>query len=156
MTLEEQVFQELKKNEYFITTAESCTGGMIAATLINVPGMSSYYKEGYITYSNEAKMKLLQVEAEVLDKYGAVSKQVASQMAEGSAEVADSEVSVASTGIAGPDGGTDQKPVGLVYLSCYVEGKITVTENYFTGDRQEIRRQATEKALQLVLDCLKE
>ena len=155
MSLEEQVFAALKENEYLITTAESCTAGMIAARLVNVPGISEFYRQGYITYSNEAKIKLLQVEADVLAQYGAVSRQVAEQMAQCAAELADTEVAIACTGIAGPDGGTDKKPVGLVYLACYVEGKIEVRKNIFQGNRQEVREQSTQKALELILECLK-
>ena len=155
MSLEEQVVQELKKKEFSITTAESCTGGMVASTLINVPGISDLYREGYIVYSNEAKARVLQVEENVLEKYGAVSSQVASQMAEGAAETADVDVAIATTGIAGPDGGTAEEPVGLVYIGCYVDGARYVCENHFEGSRQEIRMQTTKRALEFILECLK-
>lgn len=156
MSLEEQVVEALRKNEYQITTAESCTAGMIAARLVNVPGISEIFRQGYITYSNEAKVKMLQVEEDVLMKYGAVSSQIAEQMAQCAAELANAEVAISCTGIAGPDGGTDKKPVGLVYMACYVEGKIEVQKNIFQGTRQEIREQSTQKALELVLKSLKQ
>ena len=156
MSLEEQVVAALRENEYLITTAESCTAGMIASRLVNVPGISEFYRQGYITYSNEAKINLLQVEADVLARHGAVSRQVAEQMAQCAAELADTEVAIACTGIAGPDGGSDKKPVGLVYIACYVEGKIKVCKNIFKGNRQEVREQSTQRALELILECLKQ
>lgn len=154
MSLEEEAVRSLREKGYTITTAESCTGGMIASTLINVAGISEIYKEGYITYSNEAKHKLLKVEEEALQKFGAVSREVAFQMAKGAADAAKAEAALAVTGIAGPDGGTKEKPVGLVYIGCYVMGKVRVTENRFSGDRLMIRQQTTRKALELLLDCL--
>lgn len=130
-----------------ITCAESCTGGMIASRLVNVPGVSEILMESYVTYSNEAKHRLLGVEQEALSKYGAVSQQVAFQMAEGAARAAGADAAIAVTGIAGPGGGTAQKPVGLVYIGTYLCGNIRVTENHFLGERYEIRRQAAEAAL---------
>lgn len=156
MNLEETVVQTLLKKGYDITTAESCTGGMIASTLINVAGISRIYREGYITYSNEAKHKLLNVEKEALERYGAVSDVVAFQMAEGAAKAAGAKTALAVTGIAGPDGGTEEKPVGLVYIGCCVEGRVTVLKNLFHGDRLSIRQQTTEKALRMLLNRLNE
>ena len=152
--LEETVVKELIKNKYKIATAESCTGGMIAATLVNVAGVSNVLEEGYITYSNAAKHKLLGVEQQTLYTYGAVSSQVAEQMAKGAAKEAKAETALAVTGIAGPDGGTELKPVGLVYIGCYVNGQTVVTENHFTGNRLEIRKQTTQAALDLLLKQL--
>lgn len=154
MTLEEEVVQVLLTKGYDITTAESCTGGMIASTLINVAGISRIYKEGYITYANSAKQKLLGVEAEALEQFGAVSETVAAQMAQGAAKAAGAKVSVAVTGIAGPEGGTREKPVGLVYIGCYVNGKTFVQKNLFQGDRCSVRKKASEQALQFLLSCL--
>ena len=156
MSLEEDVVKVLLKRGYDITTAESCTGGMIASALINVAGVSEVYKEGYITYSNEAKHKLLAVEEEALEQYGAVSEIVAFQMAEGAAKAAGAKTALAVTGIAGPDGGTEEKPVGLVYIGCYVNGRVTVLKNLFHGDRLLIRQQTTEMALRMLLDRLNE
>lgn len=154
MKLEEEVVQKLIEKGYSISTAESCTGGMIASLLVNVAGVSAVFKEGYITYSNEAKHKLLGVEEEVLKEHGAVSEAVASQMAKGAAEAANAQAALAVTGIAGPEGGTPQKPVGLVYIGCYINGSIQVSENRFQGNRLEIRQKTAEKALKLLLECL--
>lgn len=154
--LEEKVIAELTRQNLTITTAESCTGGLIAATLINVSGASMVLKEGYITYSNESKERILSVRRETLQKYGAVSRQVAEQMAEGAAKVAGADAVLAATGIAGPDGGTEEKPVGLVYIGCYFKGRTVVQENLFRGNREEVRRQTVEAALALLLDCMDE
>lgn len=156
MSPEERAVQILMEKGYEITTAESCTGGMIAATLINVSGISEIYKEGYITYANEAKQKLLGVKKETLNTYGAVSEQTAYEMALGAAKAADAEVCLAVTGIAGPGGGSEEKPVGLVYIGCSVDGNVTVSKNLFQGDRLSIRKQATQKAIALLLTCLQE
>lgn len=154
MRLEEEAVQKLIEKGYSISTAESCTGGMIASLLVNVAGVSAVFKEGYITYSNEAKQKLLGVEGTALKEYGAVSEIVAFQMAKGAAMAANAQAALAVTGIAGPEGGTPQKPVGLVYIGCYVNGSIQVTENRFQGNRLEIRQKTAEKALELLLECL--
>ncbi len=154
--IEEKVVAELKKRNLKITTAESCTGGMIASTLVNVSGASDVLEEGYITYSNEAKKKLLGVQQETLEQYGAVSRQVAEQMAKGAALTAGADAALAATGIAGPGGGTKKKPVGLVYIGCYLSGKTVVTENIFKGSRTEVREQTTRAALTLLLDCINE
>ena len=122
VTLEMALYELLKANGLTVTTAESCTGGLLAGRLINVPGISQYLKEGYVTYSNEAKEKLLGVPAETLKRYGAVSPQTAEAMAEGGAKAANADLCIAVTGIAGPDGGTEEKPVVLVYMSCYCRG----------------------------------
>ena len=116
----------LEQKKLHVTTAESCTGGLIAGALVNVPGISKWFGEGYVTYSNEAKERLLGVSHETLETYGAVSEQTAREMAEGAAKAADADVSVVSTGIAGPDGGTAQKPVGLVYIGCFCKGMVRV------------------------------
>ncbi len=154
MNLEEKAVAALKEKGYRITTAESCTAGMIASRLVNVSGISDVYKQGYITYSDEAKMNMLHVDADVIARYGVVSQQTAQQMAQKAAAAADTEVAVSSTGIAGPDGGTKEKPVGLVYLACFVKGRTEVWENIFRGDRQAVREQATQKALELILKCI--
>lgn len=144
---ESRLVKLLLEKDLQITCAESCTGGMIASRLVNVPGVSEILMESYVTYSNEAKHRLLGVEQEALSKYGAVSQQVAFQMAEGAARAAGADAAIAVTGIAGPGGGTAQKSVGLVYIGTYLCGNIRVTENHFLGERYEIRRQAAEAAL---------
>ncbi len=152
--IEEKVVARLKEKGWQVTCAESCTGGMIAATLVNVAGVSDVFMESYVTYANASKHKLIGVKEETLETHGAVSRQVAEQMAEGAAKEASAQAAVAVTGIAGPDGGTPDKPVGLVYIGCFVAGKTVVTENHFDGSRMEIRKQTTQAALTLLYNCL--
>lgn len=154
VTLEMAIYELLKANNLTVTTAESCTGGLVAGRLINVPGISEYLKEGYITYSNEAKQKLLGVPAEILQKYGAVSPQTAEAMAKGGAKAAEVDVCIAVTGIAGPDGGSLEKPVGLVYMSCYCLGKVYTEKNQYTGSRSKIREYAVASALTLLRQAI--
>ena len=125
-TMEEAVVRLLNKYELTVTTAESCTGGMIAAKIVNVPGASDVFNEGFITYSNKAKRKHLDVSKNTLKKYGAVSEQTVKEMALGGVFAADSDACIAVSGIAGPDGGTDEKPVGLVYIGCCIKDDVTV------------------------------
>ncbi|PXV96033.1 nicotinamide-nucleotide amidase [Lachnotalea glycerini] len=153
-TLEEAVIKLLEKNELKVTTAESCTGGMLAARLVNVPGVSEVFREGFVTYSNKAKRKILSVQKSTLKKYGAVSEKTAKEMAKGGVFATDTDVCVAITGIAGPDGGTEEKPVGLVYIACYIDDKVTVREFNFKGNRSKIREQSVVKALTLLRECI--
>ncbi|WP_135077893.1 CinA family protein [Terasakiella sp. SH-1] len=134
-----------------IATAESCTGGMISAALTSVSGSSDVFDRAFITYSNQAKQDMLHVPEKKLEKHGAVSKQVAKAMAEGALSVCDSDLCVAVTGIAGPDGGTDEKPVGLVYIACAKNGSTTIVEKHrFEGGRDDVRFQTAERALKLI------
>lgn len=149
-TLEEAVVSLLKKYKLTLVTAESCTGGMVAGRIVNVPGASDVLMEGFITYSNKAKRKYLDVGKSTLKKYGAVSEKTAKEMARGAAIGSDCDTAVAITGIAGPDGGTEEKPVGLVYIACYVNEKVTVKECRFGGNRQKIREAAVVAALDLL------
>ena len=144
----------LEQKKLHVTTAESCTGGLIAGTLVNVPGISEWFGEGYVTYSNEAKEKLLGVSHETLVNYGAVSEQTAKEMAEGAAKAAGAQVAIAATGIAGPDGGTAEKPVGLVYLGCFCKGMVRVEKHMFDGDRVQVRTQSVRAALKLLKSML--
>ena len=153
-SLEEKIVSLLQEKGWKIASAESCSGGMIASRLVNVSGVSDVFEEGYITYSNAAKHKLLGVSKQSLGQYGAVSSQVAGEMALGAARQARARAAIAVTGIAGPGGGTPQKPVGLVYIGCYVDGKVFVTENHFQGSRQEIRTATTQAALSILLEKL--
>jgi nicotinamide-nucleotide amidase len=153
-TLEAAVVKLLEKNELTVTTAESCTGGMLAARLVNVPGVSEVFREGFITYSNKAKRKILSVQKSTLKKCGAVSEKTAKEMAKGGVFATDSDVCVAITGIAGPDGGTEEKPVGLVYIACYINDKVTVKEFNFKGNRAKVREQSVVKALTLLRECI--
>lgn len=153
-SLEEKIVSVLQEKGWHITCAESCSGGMIASRLVNVAGVSDVFGESYVTYANSAKHRLLGVSEKTLEEYGAVSPQVAEQMARGAAEQAGTQAAIAVTGIAGPGGGTPEKPVGLVYIGCYVDGQVFVTRNYFQGSRMEIRMQTAETALSLLLDKL--
>ncbi len=150
VTLEMVVAKLLKKYHFTVTTAESCTGGLLAARLVNVSGISENFKEGYITYSNDAKEKLLGVSHETLKTYGAVSSQTAAEMAEGGAKAAKADICVSITGIAGPEGGTEEKPVGLVYIGCYCKGKVYTKKNLYTGNRSKIREYSVATALTLL------
>ena len=149
-TLEQAVVRLLKKYELTVTTAESCTGGLLAGRIINVPGASEVYNEGFITYSNKAKRKYLDVSKSTLKKYGAVSEQTAREMATGGVFATDSDACVAVTGLAGPDGGSEEKPVGLVYIATYMKDKINVQKYQFKGNRAKIREQAVVKGLDLL------
>ena len=146
----------LEQKKLHVTTAESCTGGLIAGALVNVPGISTWFEEGYVTYSNEAKEKLLHVSHETLTTYGAVSAETAMEMATGAAKAAGAEVAVVSTGIAGPDGGTREKPVGLVYLGCFCKGTVRVEKHIFIGDRVQVRSQSVREALKLLRSMLED
>ncbi len=156
ITLEKAVIDILKAYKMTLTCTESCTGGMLSARLVNVPGASEVYKSGLITYSNKAKRKLLGVKRGVLEKYGAVSARTAEEMAKGAAALSKSDVTVSITGIAGPDGGTKEKPVGLVYIGCNVKGKVTVKEYHFSGSRMKVRESSVSAALTLLRDCVLE
>lgn len=149
-SLEEVVGQMLIDNDLTIATAESCTGGLLSGRLINYPGISAAYNEGFITYSNEAKMKHLNVSKETLETYGAVSEQTAAEMAKGVARVTNSSVGVSVTGIAGPGGGTEKKPVGLVYIGVCVNGDVQVRKTQSIGDRQKIRMSTVVYAMDLI------
>ncbi len=149
-TLEEVVVKKLQEKNYTIATAESCTGGMLTGRLVNVSGVSNVLKEGFITYANETKMKYLKVREETLNTHGAVSSQTAEEMVRGAAKAANSETALAITGIAGPDGGTEEKPVGLVYIACLVKDKVTVKELRLKGNRLKIRDQSVIAALDLL------
>lgn len=149
-TLEQAVVTKLKKNGLKVTTAESCTGGLVAARLINVSGASEVIKSGFITYCDEAKHQILAVPTELLEKYTAVSEQVAEAMAIGGAKAAGADACLSVTGIAGPDGGTEEKPVGLVYIGCHLKGKTVVREFRMRGNRDKIREQAVVQALDLL------
>ena len=153
-TLEETVVELLAEKGFHITTAESCTGGMIAGTLVNVAGASEGLNEGYVTYSNEAKERLVRVSHQTLEQFGAVSEQTAREMAEGAARAAKAEAALSATGIAGPGGGTAEKPVGLVYIGSYPNGKTTVKECRFTGNRMENRLHTVETALEMLKERL--
>ncbi|MDU1538488.1 MAG: competence/damage-inducible protein A [Paeniclostridium sordellii] len=155
-TLEETVAKLLVKNNMTIAVSESCTGGMVSSKLIDYPGISQSFIEGCVTYSNEAKMNRLGVKKETLDKYGAVSSETAIEMAVGIAKNLNTNIGLSTTGVAGPGGGTDEKPVGLVYIGIYINGDVKVKKCNFSGSRDKIRNRATNEALNLLrLELLK-
>lgn len=156
VTLEKAVEDLLLANKLTMTCAESCTGGLLSARLVNIPGASEVFKSGLVTYSNKAKRKYLGVKKGTLQKYGPVSKQTAEEMVKGAAAASKCDVAVSITGIAGPDGGTKEKPVGLVYIGCSVKGKVTVKEYHFSGSRAKVRDGAVAAALTLVRRCILE
>ena len=154
VTLEKAVVELLVANELTVTCAESCTGGMLSARLINVPGASEVFKAGYVSYSNKTKRKLFGVKRSSLEKHGAVSSNVAKEMAKGAAMISKADVTVSVTGIAGPDGGSEEKPVGLVYIGCQVRGEMVIKEDHFKGNRNKIREASVSAALSLMRECI--
>ena len=147
----------LKEKQLIITTAESCTAGLVSAAIVNVSGASTVFKEGYITYCDESKRRLLGVSQDTLNKYKAVSAQTAMEMAKGAADKARADIGISVTGVAGPDT-EDGKPVGLVYTGIYYynDGVIVnkAYEHNLKGDRQQIRNQAVECAIDMVIDVI--
>ena len=152
--IENQVYSLLEEKNITLTTAESATGGMIAARLINVPGVSEFFTEGYVTYSNAAKVKMIGVDVALIEKYGVVSCEVAENMALSAAKTANTDAAISVTGVAGPDGGTDDCPVGTVCIGCFYKGHTCVERHVFNGDRQSVRAQATDRALTLLIECI--
>jgi len=150
-----EVIRRLGESKYSIVTAESCTGGLVAAALTDVAGSSSVFFGGFVTYSNTAKTKMIGVPARLIKDYGAVSNQVARAMADGARNTARSALAVATTGIAGPDGGSEKKPVGLVYVAVSSDLATIVIEHRF-GDigRDAIRKASVTAALNLILQVL--
>lgn len=152
--MEEKLVKILMEKGLSISTAESCTGGLIAGTIVNVAGASAVFNEGFVTYSNEAKEKRLGVSHDTLENKGAVSEETVKEMAQGLRRVTGADVAIVSSGIAGPDGGTEEKPVGLVYLCCSTGNELYVSKNIFKGDRQQVREQAVRTAIELVIDSI--
>lgn len=149
-TMEEVVGRRLAMTEFTLSVAESCTGGLIAQRLTNVPGSSKYFIEGLVTYSNESKTRLLGVDKKLIKEFGAVSQQVARDMARGVRHKAKTDFGLAVTGIAGPDGGTDDKPVGLVYIALADDAHTEHKKLTLPGDRELIRWRASQAALDML------
>lgn len=152
--LEYEISRLCIKSKSTISIAESCTGGMISSRITNVPGSSQYFLGGFVVYSNDAKVKFLDVPPLDLQKFGAVSPQVAHCMAEGVRRVFMSSVGLSVTGIAGPGGGTEEKQVGLVYIGVSDSKKSSIYEYIFKGDRRRIREETTLKALEILKQSL--
>jgi nicotinamide-nucleotide amidase len=151
--------RELRAAGWHIATAESCTAGWIAKALTDVPGSSQWFDAGYVTYSNTAKMRDVGVSARTLAEHGAVSEATVREMASGALRTTGAQMAIAVSGIAGPDGGTAEKPVGTVWFGIAkagARGPAAVCEGrHFTGDRDQIRRQAVEHALRLAVKVLR-
>ena len=155
-TLEEAVVDLLKEKNMTLSLAESCTGGAVAARIVNVPGASEVLMCGYVTYTNRAKRECLGVKKSTLKKEGAVSAKCAKEMAKGGAKAAKTDVCLSVTGLAGPGGGTEETPVGTVFMGCTCAGRTTTREFHFTGNRSRIRGQAVAQALTFIRDSLLE
>jgi nicotinamide-nucleotide amidase len=153
-TLEEAVVALLRERKRSVATAESCTGGLLAGRLTNVPGSSAVFHTGLVTYANDAKIHLLKVPSALIGAAGAVSPEVAKVMAERVRELAETDFGISVTGIAGPGGGTPEKPVGLVYIGLADGGKVIAQKNLFGGSRADIRLRTTQAALNLLREAL--
>ena len=153
MSLAETVYKALLRRNFKLATAESCTGGMVAAAVTDIAGSSNVFDRGFVTYSNCAKIEMLDVSADLIESIGAVSREVAIAMAKGALDNSNADISVAITGIAGPGGGSPEKPVGLVHFAVAQQGKATVhnVQKYGNLRRVEIRTKSTEHALSMVL-----
>ena len=152
----EELSQLLLENEVKLATAESCTGGMLSAAITDRAGSSAVFDRGFVTYSNNSKENLLGVSLNILDNYGAVSTQCADFMVLGALDNSEADIAVSVTGVAGPGGGTEEKPVGLVYIGVCIKGREpVVTECRFSGDRAEIRRLTCEKAFSLLIEAVR-
>lgn len=144
----------LEKYNLKIATAESCTGGLVASVLCDISGISKYFEEGFVTYSENAKMKNLGVLPETIENYGVVSCEVAEEMAIGACKSANANCAVATTGVAGPTGGTEENPVGTVCFACVVKNQVLTERMIFEGTRMEIRMQAAIYALEMLCDYI--
>lgn len=149
-----EIVDYLIAHQLTVATAESCTGGMIAAGLTDVAGVSTVFGYGLVTYSNEAKEKMLGVSHETLTTYGAVSKETAEEMAVGLRDLSHADYAVSVTGIAGPGGGSAEKPVGLVYFGLAQEGTVAVDRCIFQGNREKIRHQSRDHAYAMIATAL--
>ena len=151
---ENKLLELLSKHQLKIATAESCTGGLVAGVLCDISGISAYFEEGYITYSETAKMKNLGVLEETIAHFGVVSCEVAEEMAMGAAERANADCAIATTGVAGPTGGTEDNPVGTVCFACVVKDQVLTERMIFSGTRMEIRMQAAVYAIEMLCDYI--
>ena len=153
-TIANHVFDLLKEKKLTVATAESCTGGLIAHSLTNISGSSDIFDRGVVSYSNESKMELLDVSKELLDKYGAVSPQVANSMAEGMRKKSNVDIAVSTTGIAGPTGGSKDKPVGLVYIGVSSKNETIVEKKQFKKDRIGNKEETCNAALKILIQVI--
>ena len=155
-TISSELGELLKLKDYIFTCAESCTGGWVGHALTSIPGSSEWFGSSFVTYSYEAKTQILGVSSEDLDNFGAVSEEIVEQMVSGALGKSDANVGVAISGIAGPAGGTDTKPVGTVCFAWKMEGQDVITSTeYFVGERNEIRYSSVERALMGTIELVK-
>ncbi len=152
--LENVLVARLTESGRKVATAESCTGGLVAQRVTSVAGSSGCFDLGVVSYANEQKNKILGVKKETLEKFGAVSKETALEMSEGIKKLSGADFGVGITGLAGPGGGSDKKPVGLVYISICTENEHKAFEYHFSGDRLSVRNQTADEALRLVIERL--
>ena len=150
MTRLEYIAAELTARRQTATCAESCTGGLLAATLTSIPGSSAFFERSYVTYSDHAKQQMLNVSADTLRHYGAVSEETVREMALGALIATKADYAISISGIAGPDGGSEDKPVGTVWFSLATKQRIWAKEQHFEGDREAVRTQAVRFALMLM------
>ena len=155
MNIEEKVGELLRAKKMTLTTAESCTGGGVAALITSVPGSSEYFKGGIVAYSNEIKINLLCVSPNTLKKYGAVSQETVIEMAQGVMKSMKSDCAIATSGIAGPGGGTAEKPVGTVWMAATANGKTVTRVQHFAGNRQRVINHASMIAEIMLIDLLR-
>ncbi len=163
MSIESDLKQLLTEKKATLSVAESCTGGLISGQIVNVPGISEYFMGGIVAYDNSVKMKVLNVSTETLLKYGAVSEETAKEMVENVKKLMNTNCAISTTGIAGPTGGTEEKPVGLVYIGVSVKERIEIQRFIFKDKhsdpikkRNKIRKKAAKKAIKLLISLLKE
>lgn len=155
MNLSAKILSTLLRSKSFkLATAESCTGGMISAAMTDLSGSSDVFDRGFVTYSNQAKINMLGVLPKTLDLYGAVSEETVREMAAGALKNSLADISIAVTGIAGPTGGTEQKPVGLVYIGVANKDRLYAFKHIFKGNRSEVRQQTVNSALQHLSDII--
>jgi PncC family amidohydrolase len=154
ISLEAQIGENLRERALYLATAESCTGGLIGDRITNVPGSSDYFLGGIIAYANPIKQQLLGVKAETLERFGAVSRETVVEMAQGACRVLDTQLAVAVSGIAGPGGGTVEKPVGLVWIGLSAPDGDSAWRFILPGDRRQVKEESAEQALRLLLEYL--
>mgnify|MGYP002747690525 CR=1 FL=1 len=153
--LSDELGRELRARGLTISCAESCTGGLLTSVLTDIPGSSAYVMGSIVSYSNDVKSRVLGVSEEILSSRGAVSEEAAREMAEGVRRLMQTDIGVGITGVAGPDGGSEEKPVGLIYISVANRSHTIVEKNNFSGTRLENKNAAVEKALQMIYDVMR-
>ncbi|MEA4863437.1 MAG: CinA family protein [Victivallaceae bacterium] len=156
MSEAEKLLKLLEKHGWSLATAESCTGGMAASDIVDVPGASEVYKGGVVAYANEAKVRALGVREDILEEYGAVSAECAKAMAQGARSRFAADCAFSTTGVAGPAGGTPDKPVGTVWIAAATPVSFRMEQKHFEGTRQSVRRMAVDRAISLLIETITE